>query len=540
MIYYIALFAFMIFLPGCADREGKTEVQPEEVQTSEEKTESEPTAETEEEAENETESEEAPEEVPEPGNDIASAEDSDERSEEIDTQFQWTVSEEERECMQLWKEEYHRPLKGEEAEILQLQGNLYLELCMEEEAYPELRESLRQYNEQAKAYAEDSSCRVIVHRADKRVLSFLECKNDGVDLRGYSFDPETGKIIEPADVVNDMEKLAAVIDVQLRERDPDVPFTDDLKEKIASSWNETEKMTWTVSYHGICLYFFPGTLAGKEDGMLHATVLFADVPELFTDKYMQAPAAYAIELEDGIPFSYDMDLDGAADDIQIFHFPEKEESTGVRINDKQCSGKYDDWHYFSGANRTYLLHTAKGNNYIAFYERGDLDGSGVYGLYGMEQDNVIYLGCEEKNVYLHNNRITDLDFVNTVRGGDPILWEFGWCDVEYCITEQGFWEVKDTVFYYRKLNWEMKTLSELTLPAVDPYTGEPLGTDVVIPEDTYIDLLRTDGALWSDFLLTDGTVCRMTFDEREEFGDIVTYQGKEVYGEWICFTHCVN
>lgn len=93
MTYHIALFAFMIFLPGCADREGKTEVQPEETPTAE------------------------PEEVLEPGNDIASAEDSDERSEEIDTQFQWTVSEEERECMQLWKEEYHRPLKGEEAGI---------------------------------------------------------------------------------------------------------------------------------------------------------------------------------------------------------------------------------------------------------------------------------------------------------------------------------------------------------------------------------------------------------------------------------------
>lgn len=493
IVSYTVLFTVMIFLSGCADKEVKTEVQTEVVQTPTEGSEPKPAVETE---------------------------------------------EEEQECMQLWKEEYHRPLKGEDAEILQLRGNL--ELCMEKDAYPELRESLRQYSEQARSYAENSSCRVIVHRADKRALSFLECKNEGADLQGYSFDPETGKRIELSEVVNDMDKLAVIVDDQLKSKYPDVSFSDDLKEKITSSWNEVEKMTWTVSYHGICLYFFPGTLAQKENGMFYATVLFSDVPELFTEKYMQIPAAYAIELEDNIPFSYDMDLDGAADDVRIFHFPEEEESTGVRINDKECRGKYDDWHYFSKANRTYLLHTAQGNNYIAFYERGDLDGSGVYGLYGMEQDNVIYLGCEEKDVYLHDNRITDLDFVNTVHSGDPLLWEFGWCDAEYFITEQGFWEVKDPVFYYRKLNWEMKTLSELTLPAVDPYTGEALGTDVIIPENTYMELLRTDGILWSDFLLKDGTVCRMTFDEREELWDMVTYQGKKVDGEWLHITQYVD
>ena len=537
----IALIAFMLFLSACAGKEANPEVQTDDVQIAEE-SETELVAQTPEDAESVPEAEDmSPAEtktVAEPEGDVVSEADNDERSEELDSPFQRTMPEEERECMQFWKEEYSRPLKGEDAEILQLRGNL--ELYMEKDAYPELRESLRQYNEQGKAYSEASSCRVIVHRADKRVLSFLECKNESADLQGYSFDPETGRAIELTDVVNDMEKLAANIDGQLRNKYSDVPFADDLRGKITSSWNESTKMTWTVSYHGICLYFFPGTLADKENGMLHVTVLFQDAPELFGDKYLQIPAAYAIELEDGVPFSYDMDMDGAADDIQIFHSEKGSEGTSVRVNDKQCSGEYDDWHYFEGYHRTYLLHTAGGNNYIAFSERGDLDGSSVYGLYGMEQDDVVYLGCGERSVYLDDNRITDPNFVNADRAGESLLREFGWCDAEYFITEQGFWDVKSPVYYYHELNWELKTLLELTLPAVDPYTGEDLGTEVIIPENTYLELLRTDGTHWSDFLLKDGTVCRMTFDERENFWDTVNYQGKEVDGEWIRFTHYIE
>lgn len=452
-----------------------------------------------------------------------------EKQKALDTEEPTEMSVEVMEQLQFWLDTYRPPLPGTEAEILQLKG---LRLHMEDSCYPELREWLQQYHEQAKDYAEDFSCQVIVYRADVRALSFLETREEGSVCRGYQFDPEMGQKIELADIVHDVDRLSLIIESQLRINYPDVDFAEDMAKRLKQIWQD-EEAAWTISYHGICFYIPSEMLASKKGILLHAAVVFQDVPDLFAERYMQIPEAYTIELEDDIPLLYDIDMDGSIDRIQVFHYPQEEpKDTEIQINDKKCAGKYDDRYYINDSFRwTYLLHTAGNRNYIVFWTIGELDGSGCYGVYAVEDGEIEYKGCGEKDVYLGAVRITDPAYVRITHSSAPILTLFNFNEAVYYIDESGFWQTDNEIFYYKDSIAEIKANIELEMPLVDPYTGEMLGEEITLPKGTYMELLRTDLWTWCDFVLEDGSVCRMEFDE--PFGSsnwIVEYKGVEVEG----------
>ena len=119
--------------------------------------------------------------------------------------------------------------------------------------------------------------------------------------------------------------------------------------------------------------------------------------------------------------------------------------------------------------------------------------------------------------------------------GDPIFPGFFWNETDYYIDERGFWQTDNEIYFYHDTGREIKALMELKMPLVDPYTGEMLGMEITLPEGTYMELLRTDLHTWSDFVLEDGSVCRMEFDEYypSPDWDLVEYNGKDVLGECI-------
>ncbi len=428
------------------------------------------------------------------------------KSERLDTEEPTEMSVEVMEQLQFWLDTYRPPLPGTEAEILQLNG---LALRMEDSAYPELREWLQQYREQAKDYAHQ----VIMYRADVRALSFLETREDGSVYRGYQFDPEMGQEIALADIVHDVDRLSLIIESQLRINYPDVDFAEDMAKRLKQMWQD-EEAAWTISYHGICFYIPSEMLAAKKGILLHAAVVFQDVPDLFAERYMQIPEAYTIELEDDIPLLYDIDMDGSIDRIQVFHYPRSEEKdTEIQINGERCAGYYDDEYNDDYIRWTYLLHTAENRNYIVFWTCGMLDGEGCYGVYAVEDGKIEYKGCEEKNIYLGTVRITDPAYVRITHSSDPIMPGFFWNETVYYIDESGFWQTDNEIYYYHDTTWEIKAWIELKMPLVDPYTGEMLGEEITLPKGTYMELLRTDLWTWCDFVLEDGSVCRMEFDE---------------------------
>ncbi len=443
-----------------------------------------------------------------------------------------SITEEQLNCLQEWLDEYRPPLKDKDAEILQVYGNLALN--MDEACYPELRKSLSRYCELAQESWEYDSYRLIVHRADKQALSFLEERNgEGFCIRGYNFDPETGKDIEISDVVTDMDNLAAVIAKQLVSRYSGIRLGDNPAEKVKQLCNDPTVSTWTISYHGLCFYFSSEEL-GSQENILHAVVRFSEMPELFNKKYQQIPEAYVIELEEEIPFLYDVDMDGSMDLVKVFFYPDDEQKdTGLQVNDRICSGKYEGWGvaYYEQSRRIYLIHTAENKNYIFFYERGDLDCTGKYGVYAVEGGNIKYMGSD--SIYLED-RITNPASVRVVIAGDPLMGELLQMETEYFIKENGFLEAYNDIYYYLDTVREFRTIIKLKVSIVDPNTGDTLKSDVTLSPGTFMEPLRTNLYTWCDFVLEDGRVCRIVFDEslKDSWG-IPTYEGKSLVGECI-------
>ncbi len=443
-----------------------------------------------------------------------------------------SITEEQIDCLQSWLDKYRPPLKDKDEEILQLYGNLALN--MEESCYPELRKSLSRYCKLAQESWEYDSYRLIVHRADKQALSFLEERSgDGFCIRGYNFDPVTGKDIEISGVVTDMDNLAAVIAKQLVSRYSGIRLGDNPTERVKQLCNDPTVSTWTISYHGLCFYFSSDEL-GSQENMLNVVVRFSDMPELFRKKYQNIPESYVIELEEEIPFLYDVDMDGSMDLIKVFFYPDDEQKdTGLQVNDRICIGKYEGWGaaYYEQSRRIYLIHTAENKNYIFFYERGDLDCTGKYGVYAVEGGNIKYMGSD--SLYL-GDRITDPDSVRVVIAGDPLLGELLQMETEYYIKENGFLEAYNDIYYYLNTVREFRTLIKLKVSIVDPYTGEVLKSDVTLSPGTFMEPLRTNLYTWCDFVLEDGRVCRIVFDEslKDSWG-IPTYEGKSLAGECI-------
>lgn len=457
-----------------------------------------------------------------------------------------SITEEQIDCLQSWLDEYRPPLKGAESEILELQGNLSLN--MDESCYPELSERLRQYLEQERGYWDYDSDRVIVHRADRQALSFLEKKSgEGFCVKGYNFDPETGKDIELSSVVTDIDSLSAVIEAQLVKSYPDIQLGDNPVERIKQLCNDRTTSAWTISYHGLCFYFSSEALASQKGELLHTVITFSDMPELFDEKYRQIPAAYAIELEEDIPFLYDIDVDGSSDLIKVFFYPDtyqkgiityhddEQDDTGLQVNDMTCSGKYEGWTCYEIYRRVYLLHVAENKNYILFYERGELDCTGEYGVYAVENGNLKYLGSHRIYLDDYMGRITDPSAVRLKNVGEPLMSGFFLTETEYFVNETGFLETDNTIYYYLDSGREIKTLIELKVPIVDPYTGKELESDVTLLPDTFMEPLRTDLYTWCDFVLEDGRVCRIVFDEsmKDSQRGIPTYEGKDLVGECI-------
>lgn len=429
-----------------------------------------------------------------PANDNASENEVEPESEKV------TISEEELEQLQGWFNEYKPPLKGKEAEILQLCGNL--DLNMDESCYPELRESLRQYREQAESYAEDPAYRVIVHRADTRALSFLERKTEDSAYQGYNFDPETGQNIELASVVKDMERLNILLENQLRINYPDLIFEENLSEKINQLWNNSS-IAWTIGYRGLYICFPSEAVTFEEGKLLQVMVDFKNTPELFAEKYRAIPESYAIELDNAAPFLFDNDLDKSLDWAKVFN----QDSQG------------------------YLLHIAENRDQIIIYQEGDLDFSGEYSMYAIEKDEIEYLGSEY--IYLYNNRITDPLSVRIINAAEPILSGILQTEAYCSIAENGFFEKENVIYYYTKDKNQMQTLIPLEVSIVDYYTGEPSESNVTLLPDTFMLLLRTDLYTWCDFVMSDGRICRIEFDESAENLDIPYYNGHKILGECL-------
>ena len=152
-----------------------------------------------------------------------------------------------------------------------------------------------------------------VQRMDTHVTSILESRaayqgghRGRFRVTGRNFDSRSGRELALDDVFTNPVTVGGLISEHLRVDYPDVAFRDDLLYRLREK-AETGKLSWTLFARGAIFYFEPREIVPGADRydtgqMIYtATILYEEVPVLFTDEYRQGSPAWSMELEPGTP-----------------------------------------------------------------------------------------------------------------------------------------------------------------------------------------------------------------------------------------------
>lgn len=167
-----------------------------------------------------------------------------------------------------------------------------------------------------------STLDVLVRREDNHVISLLsDSYSHYGQIENYrvfhvsNYDTQSGRELLLNDVVTVNNDLAQAVKSELT---TSVWAGDFYSESAVEDYfanTPYDGFNWTIDYLGLTFYFSPGELS--DDGMLTATVSFAEYPELFNEKYMAVPAEYAVEIPLDISFFAELDTDDASEAISI-------------------------------------------------------------------------------------------------------------------------------------------------------------------------------------------------------------------------------
>lgn len=282
--------------------------------------------------------------------------------------------------------------------------------------YPELAETLSQRsamivntmrdefdNHVAFAYEDVEACgfdgwkpyvsehNSLVRRADSVAFSVLYDSysdtsyiQDFRSLMGSSFDSKTGEELLISDVVKDMERLPEILKEEITSHMWTGEFFNDSAIKEYFDNTADADIYFTLDYNGVTVYFYAGSIAEYEYGIITATVSFSEYPEIFNEKYMNVPESYAVRIPVNASFFTDLDNDGETDEL-IFTAHKNEDFgyytdfyiiTADDFYEENCSAaEYvdDSAQRFEYGFRPYYIKTADNRHILYLYAEGAED-----------------------------------------------------------------------------------------------------------------------------------------------------------------------
>lgn len=223
---------------------------------------------------------------------------------------------------------------------------------------------------------------VEMRRADTVAVSFLQQEYTGSSgvhgmyaWEGVNLDPLTGEPIPLSVVVKDREALVKAVCQQLRHDYPQSNF-DGLESRLQED-ALADKLNWTLDPRGITFYFNPYEIASYAEGLLMATILFREQPELFNIAYQQTAAAYAQPFSAYYPLTTSLNDNGRRDVIEVVQM---DGAVRVRLNgqDTVIAANLTDL-------QPVLIHMEDGRNYL-YIDGSDKD--------SVRQTLVVQLGAK--------------------------------------------------------------------------------------------------------------------------------------------------
>lgn len=409
-------------------------------------------------------------------------------TEEVDTIGQMVESPKEIEQLLLSYYKEYALFGDETSEILEVvigsEGEVYLR--MKDGCYEELLEKLETANE---AELTEKTTKVSIHRADKEVLSLLKVSysDDGeISYISHNYDVVSGRELELTDVVTDIGIVKEVICEQMGK----------------SNLEEEDLQVWTIGYEGMTIYLQTDT-----EKAIAVFVPYEKFPNLFIDRLKQTPTGYAVGFDEYSDLMLDVDGDGTPDTIQMEMKKDENGSTSeviVRIGDKEincpmsfCAEKDSTGGYFVQNN--------DGKKYIYVYTNTELDYCNLYNIIQVDEKGLIYVG----------NSVFNFDMAHAITNPEKIYEAkecqtkgFGFDMCYAYVNAEGYIEEKDQTVYCGTLY----TTSEIMKgKRVDPKGGTLQKEIVTIPSGEIIILFRTDYSEYKEYILADGSICRVDY-----------------------------
>ena len=271
------------------------------------------------------------------------------------------------------------------------------------------REALSVNREGFETYV--STLDVQVRRADSLVISLLsDSYSDYGQIENYrvfhgsNYDTETGRELMLNEVVDISNDLALAVQAELTGHMWAGEFNSESAVEDYFANTPYDSFSWTLDYTGVTFYFAPGELC--DGGAMTATVSFAQYPELFAEKYLEAPARYTVELPLDISFFAQWDADEELDALSISGWYDPERNSYLDYGVYSAAGYYYEECY-AYAFHPYYVNAETGHYLYLFCEEFDA---------GMRQMRLVILSLNsdgsvskagEKNVspaWLSDNR----------------------------------------------------------------------------------------------------------------------------------------
>ena len=219
-----------------------------------------------------------------------------------------------------------------------------------------------------------STLDVLVRRADSLVISLLsdsyshygQIENFRV-FHGSNYDTQSGRELMLNDVVTVNNDLAQAVETELTTSVWAGDFYSETAVEDYFANTPYDGFSWTIDYLGLTFYFSAGDLS--DDGMLTATVPFAEYPELFNEKYLVAPTEYAVEIPHDISFFAELNTYDGLEAISVSGWYNDERNAymdyGIYTD---TDGQYYEEECFAYDLHPYYVKTADGNYVYLFCE----------------------------------------------------------------------------------------------------------------------------------------------------------------------------
>lgn len=271
----------------------------------------------------------------------------------------------------------------------------------------------------------------LIRRADSIVFSTLTDSytdtpyiEDFRSLMGSTFDSKTGKELLITDVIKDMDALADIVKEKITSHmwTGDFHSEDILKEYFKNT--RAEDMYWTLDYNGVTFYFYAGSIAPYEQGIIPVTLGFCEYPEIFYEKYMNVPESYAVRIPVTSSFFADLDNDGELDELV---FTANKDELFDYYNDIYIITAKDFYEesYFAYGFNPYYIKTKDDRHLLYLFGEGEEDFNRVMSLYVFEiTGGIVRKLCEMPLAPHHSVNVKDEDVFAIPTNPDRMYLDF--------------------------------------------------------------------------------------------------------------------